>query len=133
MDAPTIGSDVDRHALKSDEDRGSKNRVVGNSCTLLVTKQIFTTAQAHSKPAISTTGGSSAPGESLPVLPNVRDGRTQTDPAINMRGTVSDIRRDVMDMSTVVSDIYRNVLKSQEGADDQHRSVSAIHTRSTTG
>ena len=59
-------SDVDSNALKNDEDTDNKNRVVGNTCTIPVIKQPLTTAQARTKPGIPTTGGSSAPGDSLP-------------------------------------------------------------------
>ena len=52
----------------------------------------------------------------------------QTELAINTHGMVSDVHHDVANTRTMVSEIHRNMLKGQEGADDQHQSVSCIST-----
>ena len=68
---------------------------------------------------------------------------SQTELAINTHGIISDVHHSVANTHTVVSDVHhsvvntnvmvsemhRNMLKGQEGADDQHQSVSCIGTR----
>jgi len=47
---------------------------------------------------------------------------------VNTQAMVSDVHHDVTNTHTMVSDIHRNMLKSQEGTDNQLRSVSNIRS-----
>ena len=50
----------------------------------------------------------------------------QTELAINTVVAVSDVHRDVLNTHIIVSNIHRTIVESQDGADSEHRSVSAI-------
>ena len=79
--------------------------------------------------------GCSAPGESPPPVSR------------STRGTVCDVRHDLMKTHTVVSevhhdvanthdmvsDIHRTIVKGQEGSDGGNASVSDTHALSTIG
>ena len=50
----------------------------------------------------------------------------QTELALNTRGAISDVHRDVLATKTIVSNIHRNVVRGREGTSGRNRSVSAI-------